>query len=128
MTWSEMATDNLEAAKALKDSGSIRSALSRAYYSAYALLTGELQRGGQTISIGPRPNPAHEQLVTLARHNLDTSRYDERSRLQVARGLRVLRQLRTAADYDPESVLTVDDAVIALRHLSRMHRTLGGEQ
>jgi uncharacterized protein (UPF0332 family) len=128
MTWPEMAIESLDAAKKLKESGHARSALSRAYYSAYALLTGELQRTKHTVSVGIRPNPSHEQLAKLAKANLDRTRYDEQARLRLARGLRKLKQLRIAADYDPESSLTVDDAVIALRELNQMHRKVVGQR
>src|SRR5687768_7294946 len=102
-TWTEMAKDSLEAAKELKEIGRIRSSLSRAYYSAYALITEELLRSGYTVSTGRYPNPAHEQLATMAKFNLDPARFSEQSRRQIGHGLRTLRQLRTAADYDPES-------------------------
>jgi uncharacterized protein (UPF0332 family) len=119
--WLDISTDSLEAAKDLKESGRVRSSLSRAYYSAYALVTGELQRTGHNVAAGDRPNPAHEQLITMAKHNLVV---DAGVRLRVAGMLRMLRQLRTAADYDPQATLAVEDAVFALKELSRLHRML----
>jgi hypothetical protein len=122
--WRDIAVDSLEAAKELKESGRVRSSLSRAYYSAYALITGELQGAGHTVSAGDRANPAHEQLVVMARNNLDGAQFDAAVRSRIASGLRSLRQLRVAADYDPESTLSAEDALFAVRELSRIHRLL----
>lgn len=120
-TWLELAKQNLDAAKQLHDTSQVRSCLNRAYYCAYAQITGVLVGAGQTVSSKGRSNPGHEQLLQLARHNLATE-----VRSGVTRRLRRLRSFRLAADYDPESELSSAESLEAVQAASEILKVTGG--
>jgi hypothetical protein len=86
MTWAEMSQDALRAAQRLLVDGHGRSATSRAYYAAYAALTGELARRRTRFARGWN-NPTHDQLFALVQSNLPGS---------VGRRRRVLYAVYTA--------------------------------
>lgn len=120
--WDAMGEDSLNAAKLLLDSGYARSSMSRAYYSAYCTLSGELARAGTTISAMDRPNPGHEQLMTLVANNLDPARFSAEQRRRMSRRFRNLLRLRVMADYDAENGVADTDALIAVREASAVRR------
>jgi len=122
--WTDMAIDSLEAAKSLNDSGRIRSCLSRAYYSVYAAVTGELI--GRYGPMGPygSANPSHEQIATMAAHNLDPRRFSEGERAEIKRAIKRLLSMRIEADYGPDVDLDASDAVEGVRIASRVHRVI----
>lgn len=123
--WSAMGRESLAAAKRLMDAGHVRSCLSRAYYSAYATVTGAMMSQGMTVSIGERPNPSHEQLPMLLRHNLDRRRFDDRTRRDLSQRLRTLRRFRIVADYGPQEFLDRTHALACLRDASIIADRLG---
>lgn len=123
-TWDTMGSDSLEAAKELLKGGRHRSCLNRAYYAAYASITGRLIEGGTDTSVRGRPNPDHRQLAALAKHNLDRKRFDDQTRQRVSRNARTLFELRAAADYDPESSIEQQEALIAVRLASEVRKRL----
>lgn len=120
-TWSELAQDNLNAAKALHKDGFVRSCMNRAFYSAYAGITGALHSSGFTVSSDERPNPSHHQLQVMARNNLD-----EKIRKTVSRDLNRLLAFRVVADYDPMSSLEAQDSLMAVQCASRVIAAIGG--
>ncbi len=119
-----MAEENLRAAKSLKDSGYLRSAINRAYYSAYASTTGALEQGGTSLGAADRPNPGHEQLSKLIRHNLEPKRLSDVQRRDLARRFRDLRRLRVMSDYDPSSYISPREALLCVRNASVFLGTL----
>lgn len=120
-TWSDIAQENLAAAKQLHGAEHVRSCLNRAYYCAYAHLTGVLVDAGHTVSSGNRANPGHQQLIELTRHNLPRG-----VGAGVVRMLRRLVSFRLAADYDPESQLSQTESLEALRSASKIMELTGG--
>ncbi len=121
--WDVLARDSRRAAELLKEAGCIRSCLSRAYYSAYAVVTWRLLLDGHTVSSGDYPNPGHEQLLQLARNNLPKV-----LRYEVERCLKRLRAFRLAADYDESGNWSEQDAVIALQLLNKINRLVTGDR
>lgn len=112
-----MAIDNLEAAHELKKGGRFRSAVSRAYYAAFAaghalgLHAGAKPRASeQTWEHARLPNVVHQCLLPVVR--------DRHLALSVKQYLVECRRLRVQSDYIPLSVVdrqTVDKAL----HLAR---------
>jgi len=99
--------------------------LSRAYYSAYAGVTGELVSRLGPIGPNGRENPGHEQVVKMIRHNLNPERFNLKQRQEVGRCFKRLLSFRIEADYDPSSSLDEQDAVLGLKHASRVLSILG---
>ncbi len=122
-TWADMAGESLDGAKLLNEHQRDRSAINRAYFSAYSALSGELTKAGVQGAAG-RPNPSHAQLAMLARHNLDHDRYNETSRRRIASSVRLLLALRVAADYDPASGVGQEEAVLALREAGAIRKAV----
>ena len=102
------------AAKVLLDKAFHRSAVSRAYYAAYAALTGVLEQQGADFTHGGA-NPSHDQLLALTAHNLDPARYGKGLRRQLKRAAAALQATRINADYNPRG--TIDRAIA--RHMVR---------
>ncbi len=123
--WADIANDSLAAAKELKESGRVRSCLSRAYYSAYAGVTGELVSCLGSIGPNGRENPGHEQVVKMVKHNLNPERFSLKQRQELGRCFKRLLSFRIEADYDPSSSLDEQDAVLSLKHASRVLAILG---
>lgn len=116
--WTMVGRENLAAAKRLLDLGFIRSSLSRSYYSAYAMATGVMMLHGHSIGIGERANPAHSQLPTLLRHNLDRKRFDPSTRRDLSQRMRSLYRFRLVADYGPREYVDRTHAIGCLRDAS----------
>ncbi len=82
MTWTAMARENLVAAKSLSADARWRSAVSRAYYAAYCVVTGEL--AGRANFPRGRQNPSHDQLPKLIMNYLSDVSVPDRQSMQRA--------------------------------------------
>jgi len=101
-----MGEDNLRAAKNLLDQRRLRSCVSRAYFSAFSILTHKLSLIFDEFSQG-RPGPSHRKLLKLTAHNLKVGNKRVHGKIQEA--IHELQKARIAADYHPE--LTLDESV-----------------
>lgn len=98
--WASLSRESYASAQVLLGAKLYRGSVSRAYFSAYAALTHALaQTKGVVFGHGGN-NPSHEQLASLAEHNLDRRRFDRFQARSLARRTVGLRISRTAADYD----------------------------
>ena len=122
-TWNDMASEGTRASKLLMDAGMLRACASRAYFSAYAALSGHLVSRGYAGPNG-RANPAHEQIASLTRHNLDPRRFSEQTRRELARRVKDLQRRRVSADYDPRGVLSVEVSRQCVRDAGRINAAL----
>jgi uncharacterized protein (UPF0332 family) len=120
MSWSDMARDNLVAAKSLLADARWRSAVSRAYYAAYSAVTGKL-KGRASFPRG-RQNPSHDNLARLIMNYLTEFAVSERRQMMAA--ARRLYRTRIAADYKPGEEVGVQEARIAVRDASFIVRTV----
>ena len=127
-TWKDLGDDSLNAAKRLRDHGHLRSAISRAYYSAYASASDALLRSGVDFSSASFPNASHPQLQQLVRHNLDSKQFPERVRKEAATKIRNLFRFRATADYDPASHISQALAVGCIRDAAWIVEQLRGVQ
>lgn len=119
-----MSRDSLKAAKIANDEGFFRTAISRAYYSAYAALAGEFVDYGNIDFKYGGNNPGHQQIIALVANNLNPRQYSEFARREIKTGLRTLQAMRINADYNPEQLTsTAEGSLIALRNAtSILHR------
>lgn len=108
--WESIAKDNLIAAKALVLDSRWRSAVSRAYYSAYAAITSRLI--DVNFSYG-REGPGHDVLPKLVMTYLSVMKVYERRQVATA-ALRLYRQ-RIVADYRSSESVGEKDARAAVR-------------
>lgn len=125
-SWREIGDECLNSAKYSHDGGFFRTAISRAYYAAYAHVSGALVEGGVDVARSDRPNPSHQQLDSLLAHNLDTKRFPIGVRRDLARRVRHLRRFRVMSDYDPASYVDQNLSQVCLRDASIVSRRLGG--
>jgi len=107
-----VAVDSYGAAIELKNGRYWRSAVSRAYYAAYSLVSGCLREHGLAMPAG-REGPSHGNLSGLIQSNLTVLRAQDRPRL--ASRLLDLYTLRIVADYWPSVELGEADVLSALR-------------
>lgn len=120
MNWSTMSRDNLVAAKSLLADARWRSAVSRAYYSAYSAVTARLE-GRASFAHGWN-NPSHDHLAKLIMNYLTEFAVPERRKIMGA-SRRLLRN-RIAADYRPGESIEVEDARMAVRDATFILRTV----
>jgi hypothetical protein len=116
-TWSELYRDNLDAAHSMLQQGLWRSAVSRAYFSAYCAVTGLLvadRRHGFRFSNG-FANPPHKSLPGLIESDLPKAKYDIELRRKTATRVTTLRLARCAADYNPNAIVGETEATQALQ-------------
>jgi len=127
MSWFDISRDNLKAARLAKTHGHWRTASSRAYYAAYAALTGEFEQDGTVQFRYEGNNPGHQQLLALAANNLDAKRYSHRDRREIVRSLKRLQGLRTTADYNARTPNAdgIEEALISLRNAAAVLKRLG---
>ena len=120
MTWDEIGRDSLEAAKLLREAGRHRSSVSRAYYAAYAKVTGLVAPFADFPE--DREGPSHEKLPTMASDYLTRLAFRERQRVESS--LERLYVRRIEADY--KMSFTVDDemSLAALQEASRTFELL----
>lgn len=108
--WESIAKDNLIAAKALVLDSRWRSAVSRAYYSAYAAITSRLTDADFPDG---REGPGHDVLPRLVMTYLSLMKVYERRQVATA-AMRLYRQ-RILADYRTTETVSEKDARAAVR-------------
>lgn len=119
-TWRELSENNQKAAQSLLETEQVRSCISRSYYAAHCAVTHLFVSRGVHFPRGWN-NPAHEQLPALVTNYGGLARG---SRYEINKVLRRLRTLREDADYRPHVVLTLKQAVAALRDAKFILTTL----
>ena len=113
MTWAELATENLRAARTLMREGHFRISATRSYYAAYDAVTYVLlERGPHLVFKHGRNNPPHEKLGTFVDKNLGL-RWDDRRQLGPL--VSTLLALRIDAEYHPEEEIDDEGARNAIR-------------
>lgn len=117
-TWRDIAMENEEAAKELLRAGRFRSAVSRAYYAAYATVTGKLVDAG-AIPRTDESNPSHKALPLMVEGNLPGLSPWQRRDLKAT----TRRLYNTRLDADYRSRVNVDKAVAA-RSLAELGRAM----
>ena len=121
MSWFEMSRDSLRAARLAHNHGHRRSAVSRAYYAAYAALAGVFDETGGIDFRYEGNNPGHRQLLALTANNLDPRKFNKTKRQEIKRHLKTLQAMRINADYNPaESSLDQQESMIALRQVTAL--------
>ena len=102
-TWEDVGVDSSRAGVELFDAGGsrYRSAVSRFYYAAFALLTHELSRRGAPFHAG-RETPSHAELPRLVEAYL--TQFGEQRRANIARTLATLYRDRLDADYSVQRI------------------------
>lgn len=108
--WESIAKDNLIAAKALVLDSRWRSAVSRAYYSAYAAITSRLS---DAEFPDDREGPGHDMLPRLVMTYLSLMKVYERRQIATV-AFRLYRQ-RLVADYRRTETVGERDARAAVR-------------
>ena len=111
MTWAELATENLRAARRLAAEHP-RASVTRSYYAAYASVTAELYRRNITKFKHGWNNPRHEDIGSFIQNNLGIP-FAEATRLRSI--VASLRALRENADYRPWEPIERADAEDAIR-------------
>ena len=119
-TWDQISRENLLAAKSLSQDSRWRSAVSRAYYAAYASVSGALE--GLAQFPRDRYGPSHDLLPILVMTYLTTIGFFDRRK--VAAASRRLYRYRIAADYEPPMTVDRDFAATALRDASFIVRAI----
>jgi len=109
-TWHDIGNQNLEAAKMLLTGSKFRSAASRAYYAAFAMVNEVFQRGG--FMRGLR-TPSHRMMPRLIEHTF--SHLSMRRRWQLAGEYRELYALRIGADYQRGQTVNRQTALRAVK-------------
>ena len=112
MTWAELATENLRAARTLLREGHSRASATRSYYAAYASVTAALYRRGITRFRHGWNNPRHEDVGNFIQNNLGIPS-EEATRLRAI--VASLRLLRENADYRPWAPIERADAEDVIR-------------
>ena len=122
-TWVSMSIDACKASRKLREKHP-RSAISRAYYAAYAAVTSELKKDPGVTFSADRGNPAHGSLLDYIQQSLPLQGHSAESVDDLRRCLRELRRDRERADYLPHASLDMDDAKEALRRAESVIYTL----
>ena len=122
VTWDDLSRENLAAAKLLASAGLLRSAVSRAYYAAYAAVSAKLV--GKTSFPAGRHGPSHDRLPKLAMNYLSSLPVYERRRVSNASWR--LYQRRVDSDYKPPVVIgsnlvreSIQDAAFIIRLVAK---------
>ena len=121
-TWKDMSVASYRAALAMAKLKNHRSAISRAYYSAFAALVHEIRRETKVFATGYE-HPQHHQM----------GRYIKRSRSlalgsdqrQIREALARLYRARLDADYRKDAIQTDSDLKSAIADLDYILRTVG---
>ncbi|MCA9411398.1 MAG: HEPN domain-containing protein [Candidatus Omnitrophica bacterium] len=113
-----MSLESLRSSKDLRDNGYWRSSVSRAYYAAYAAITGSL--GTQSFPRGWN-NPSHAGLPNQISNE---GSLPESVRRKLKRNIRILRNMREDADYRPQRVVGKNEAIDALHNSSEILKLL----
>jgi uncharacterized protein (UPF0332 family) len=120
-TWRDISTQNETAAKALLRGGLYRSAVSRAYYSAYAAVVERLAAAGAL----PNRNPSHKALPLMVEGNI--SGLSDWQRRDLKAITRRLYEARLDADYRASMDVGERTAFHCLADLARALRLLAKE-
>jgi uncharacterized protein (UPF0332 family) len=119
-SWQEISRESLVAAKSLSQDSRWRSAVSRAYYAAYASVSGALD--GLAEFPKDRRGPSHDLLPVLVMTYLTRIGFFDRRK--VAAASRRLYRYRISADYEPPTLIDRAFAGMALRDASFIVRTI----
>ena len=119
-TWRDIATENENAAKQLHR-GLYRSAVSRAYYAAYAAVVGRLVASGAVSD----HNPSHKDLPVMVEGNVPGLSDWQRRDLKAI--TRRMYDARLGADYRATMEVGARTAFQTLSDLARALRLLQGE-
>lgn len=123
-SWPELGEDSFLAAKSLLNSRHYRSACSRAYYAAYAMLTAEFRKSkGVRFTHGDH-NPSHDQLRALVINNLAPTRFSIEVRRQAKRIVSHLIRTRLVADYEPGGLANRQVALMSVRQAAWVRKML----
>ncbi|MCC6284839.1 MAG: HEPN domain-containing protein [Phycisphaerales bacterium] len=114
-TWTQLAEESLHAAKTCHERGCYRSAVSRAYYTAYAMIAAWLERAGASFG---RENPSHAQVESMLQASLARRRRNSDATRDMVRRLRNLRRFRLVSDYSPAGYIDKEIARACLRDAS----------
>jgi uncharacterized protein (UPF0332 family) len=112
--WTTVATDNYRAASTLADARNWRSAVSRAYFAAYARASAALVEAKVTMP-PTREGPSHRGLPSLINRTLGRLGGGRWRLIGLVHGL---YNLRVAADYRPSVSVESGDARQALRMMA----------
>lgn len=113
MTWAELATENLRAARTLLREGHSRASATRSYYAVYGAVTHVLlERGPHLVFKHGRNNPPHEKLGIFVAKNLGLKWEDRR---QLGLIVPTLLALRIDAEYHPEEAVGEEQSRNAIR-------------
>jgi len=119
--WREMAADSFSAAGGLfSGTGHLRSALSRAYYAAYARVVTSLLQSD--VVLPSRGNPGHRRLPALILNNLKGVSGARAAR--VCGAIDTLYKLRLVADYQADAVVDETDARVSFSLMGRVFKDL----
>lgn len=123
--WQAISLNSRKAAQRLLEVECYRSSISRAYYAAYAAVTGELIRQGITLAHHGN-NPSHGGLPSHILNNLNT--LPMTTRFYVNKAIRRLYVVRVAADYVAAANADRAAATNAIRDLGRILQALGTDK
>ena len=113
-TWVEMSIDAYKAASALRSTHE-RSAISRAYYAAYAAVTNELKKVPSLTLDYEDNNPRHSKLPKYVQHGFSELDHDPQTVQEIKRNLKDLMRDRIRADYMPGETMDPHDGMTCLR-------------
>ncbi|MBD3177199.1 MAG: HEPN domain-containing protein [Armatimonadia bacterium] len=113
-SWLDMSIDALRAASKLLEEGHYRSSTSRAYYSAYCVVTSALISGGAQFTRGWH-NPRHEAVDGHLLSRGFLGHLHDRQRLDLRKSWLALLASRVDADYRPTATVSRQQARDALR-------------
>lgn len=126
--WHDVARDSLLACKILLAQHRHRSAVSRAYFAAYAALAGELLPVMGARFRFSDNNPSHGQLPSLILHHLPHRRFTESKRRNMRTALSNLWKARIQADYVPRVSVSESDARLAVKEACFLFQALSLEE
>lgn len=124
-TWTQMSIDAFKAAIVLHRKGYDRSAVSRAYYAAYAAVTVVLVKDPSVTFAHHRPNPDHGRLLDHMQHAFQMQGILQDVTNRLKGHLRDLRRLRVRADYAPTEAIGSREAEAAVRMAEKVIQELG---
>ena len=125
VSWAEVTRQNLQAARLLAEHKRFRSAVSRAYYTAFSAVTDRLRNQGQSVP-RKRESWAHMKMPLLLDKILNNSTADSREEIVVA--YQTLYQYRIDADYFASRPVDEDFCDHALATLDIVLRGLSHEE
>ncbi len=123
--WDDLAVSNREAAVMLRQKKAFRSAISRAYYAVYALVTARLCETGLNFA-HEWEGPAHQSVPELVKNHL--KRLSRNQRSKVAEAIKILYSVRIQADYWPSASVGVAEARESLQYAGIVFGCLRGRQ